>query len=517
VKTAAQSTPQPHRITIAGPAIASAIVSLILYAVTLGGTYVYDDIQIVKDDPRVHHPSQWVHLWTTDYFNGGLDNLYRPLVSSSYAIQWWLHGDRPWMFHLVNILLHAGVCAAVAELTRRAVKISNPHQAISAAYIAGLLFAVVPLHTEAVANIVGRAELACSLGILVALLIFAHRPLTTARVLAIVLCSVFALLCKEQGLLQPLLLALFGWLVWNKFREVVEPDERAAIRLLALLICWIWAGYIVGREHFLKFEWDRANLDPTFQPLLRSVGIDRVLMPIVLLGRYTALLVWPAHLSIDYGADVIGWHARFTDPYLWMGMAAVLLWAVAVGIAWILRAGFVLFCLLALAITYGLIGNIVTLIMTNFAERLMYLPSAFLLMALAVATVKLPTKPRIVLLGIVLSVAGVRTFFAARDWNRPMELFQKELAEQPKSIQLHLLLAQQYQNQHDCKSAIAVLQDACDQYPGYWRIWMFRAFAEMDAGEFAMARKHLERAKELNGNPILLSAYARLDNAQKKQ
>ena len=93
------------------PAASAALLASALYAITLGGTYIYDDAYIVGEDPRVRQPRLWGQFWTHDWFNGGLDNLYRPLVSQSFGIQMWLHGDRRWAFHLVNILLHAGVCA----------------------------------------------------------------------------------------------------------------------------------------------------------------------------------------------------------------------------------------------------------------------------------------------------------------------------------------------------------------------------------------------------------------------
>src|SRR5437868_391636 len=100
------------------PAAASAALALALYAITLGGTYIYDDRPILQQDPRLTSPARWKELWTRDYFNGGPDNLYRPLVSTTYALQVWGHGaseSRAWIFHLINWLFHAGVCALVAE------------------------------------------------------------------------------------------------------------------------------------------------------------------------------------------------------------------------------------------------------------------------------------------------------------------------------------------------------------------------------------------------------------------
>jgi hypothetical protein len=502
------------------PAFASAILAVLLYAITLGGTYIYDDVVVVKTDARMHSLAKWSKLWTESY-NGGGDNLYRPLVSSSYALEWFVHGDRPWMFHLVNVLLNAAVAAAVAELTRRGLGSST--NAVPAAFIAGMLFAAHPLHVEAVANIVGRAELACALATLGGLLIIAHRPLTTARVIALLICGFAGVLSKEQGILQPLFWIIFGLLLWKKNTDAttdsttnattgatITTAEPKAIRLLTVLTLWLWAGYLIGREHFLRFEWDMSAMDPTMQPLMRSVGLDRILMPVALIGHYTALFVWPAHLSLDYGGDVIGFHARFNDPYLWIGFAAIGCWCFAILFAWIRRANFIVFCLLAMAITYGLVGNIVTLIGTNFGERLMYLPTAFLLMAIAAAITRLTVRMYLPIVAVALIFSSWKTVTAAADWNTPLLLYQHSVAGTPKSIQARLLLAEEYARLHNRPAVDATLDQICREYPDYWRVWLVRASAAIDEGDLHTARQAYNRAYQLNASPALLGVQGRL-------
>ena len=248
------------------PAALGALVASALYAITLGGTYIYDDVYIVGQDPRVRQPGLWGQFWTHDWFNGGLDNLYRPLVSQSFGIQMWLHGDRRWAFHLVNILLHAGASALVAELARRLA-------GWRVGLFAGLLFACHPIHSEAVAGIVGRAELACAVGILGAMVLFLKQPMTTPRALAIFAVSLTAMLCKEQGFLLPVLL-----LALVPVRRQLFPDssqrkaEHQAILLAFALVIWSAGGLIVLREEILKlrFEWSPGFLTVAIQPLAKS-------------------------------------------------------------------------------------------------------------------------------------------------------------------------------------------------------------------------------------------------------
>ena len=106
---------QPRPIPFWLPAALAAVAALALYAVTLNGSYFYDDT-ILKEDHRFTDRHRWPQFWTQDYMPNAVDRLYRPLTCMTFAVEFSLHGDRPWIYHLVNVLLHAGAAAAVAEL-----------------------------------------------------------------------------------------------------------------------------------------------------------------------------------------------------------------------------------------------------------------------------------------------------------------------------------------------------------------------------------------------------------------
>lgn len=70
---------------------------------------------------------------------------------------------------------------------------------------------------------------------------------------------------------------------------------------------------------------DRHMTDWSINPLVTSTGADRWLMPFTILGRYTALLVWPSTLSVDYGGQVLGSTMRWHEPWIYLGIATFVL------------------------------------------------------------------------------------------------------------------------------------------------------------------------------------------------
>jgi protein O-mannosyl-transferase len=480
----------------AAPALFAAAVTWVLYSVTLGGTYIYDDVALIQNDKRIQSPQNWNQLWKTDYFNGGVDNLYRPLTSQTFALQWWMHGDRPWAFHLVNILLGAAVAAAVAELARRLA-------GMRAAWVAGLLFAAHPVHVEVVAEIVGRGDELCAFFILSALILFLHRPLTNGRAWAIGLCGIAAMLSKEQGMLLPVVLLALGLLVrWRS----QSPAERKSMMLLMLILCWSVAGLIVLREDVLglHFTWEMKFLDDTIQPLVHSTPAEHALMVLAILGRYVQLLIVPAKLSIDYGSNVLSAFTNWSDPFVYAGIAAAGAWA-AVTIRALWRGAWqAAFCLIAAAMMYSMVSN-VFLIGTIFGERLMYLPSAFLLIWAGIQLARMPTKGLVVLMTILVALGSWRTVSYAARWNDRYQFYATSLAEHPESIRLNELLIVEMIDGGDLSGAAKLAAEGRRLTPGYWDIWRL-------SGQIAERQGDLETALGMDRRSLKLQVELPLKN-----
>ena len=115
-------------------------------AASLGNGFAYDDVPLIVENARVTTLlPPWEYFGLPYWPNGGL---YRPLTACLTALLWKVGGGAPWIFHAANVTLHSLATGLVYLLARRV--LMAPWAAFAA-----LLFAVHPVHVEAVANAVG--------------------------------------------------------------------------------------------------------------------------------------------------------------------------------------------------------------------------------------------------------------------------------------------------------------------------------------------------------------------------
>ena len=574
-----------------GPALLVLFFAVALYAVSVLGTYVYDDVARIPKDPRVSDVSLW-GLFLTESYNDAVDNLYRPLTSFSYAVQGVTTGTgKGWSgaywFHLVNVLLYGVVCAQVATLGGRLARDrreAEPGAAAPAsgederasdegigevstggraaarvrwpvaiiALVAGVLFAVHPVHGEVVATVVGRAELICAIGMLGALLVITHpeRHLTPRRCVAAVALMFVSIGGKEQGLVLPgLFLAWFALpshpprsrgrrerLTSVGSSEASAPSDTAPTRtdpvdttseapasaspdrapgaptlsyashataggmrpttLLALLVVFPLAGYLLWRESILPMAWPRELLDETIQTMRDVGGLDRVLMPVALLGRSLQLLVVPWSLSLDYGAEVIMPPQSWSDPFLWLGFVTLVLWGVALNHALRHRWRPGAFCLIGLALTYLPASNGPTIIGTIYGERLLFLPSAFFVLygVLLAARWRLAWQVALPIAAVLVVAGAARTYTYIDGFNDRLTLYREQAQSQPRSLRLWMLYAEEARERGLLDEAAEASARATQFSPDYWSHWVQRARIEADRGNLEAALGFADRA-----------------------
>ena len=415
------------------PWIAIAALAIIPHLGALANPFAYDDWSIIPENPYMVHPQAirrmfGSHVWG---FLGhvGMSNYYRPLQHLfNYAI-FHLFGAHPAWFHLFNIVLHAGVSLAVMAVILR---LSSSR---AAGIVAGLLFAVYPVHSEVIAWIACTPDLLSSLFGLLAILVYLKTTEASTVPLArragpLVLLGLnllLAMFSKEIAVMLPAMIAAYDLLVRRRrrlpqWREVwVQYCVMAGATALYLGARFLALGGMVPVQSQLAASW-----------------AARLWTCLAVFYRYVVLVVWPIDLNF------FRYHEISRSPLEPAVVAGALCLAAVLALGfWLYRRrkpetfGLII-SLLALLPMFQLPYLNTELLVT---ERAAYLPSVGFCWVsasgLLLAGRKLGRRKVAALVLVLLAVCTARSAVRMSDWRDEVALFHEGLARSPGAFHLH--------------------------------------------------------------------------------
>ncbi len=455
------------------------VLAVLVFAPTLGNDFVYDDGALVVRNPLITSLGQLPTLFGSSYWagyswelnpptTGRKGGVYRPLVTFSFALNYAMGGLNPFGYHAVNLFLHAGVSLAVYGLGRRLLLTR------AGAIVAAALFAVHPLHTEAVAGIVGRAELLMALGVLLALDGYV-RGGAAAR-LGSLAAFVVGLMAKEQAAVLPGLLILTEVFVtrrssWNPRWGAVA--RGALHRLLPyagllgaylFLRSWVLGGVLRGSAGSTTSFLDN--------PLAHASLGSRFLTALSVAGQYLVLYLWPSRLSPDYSYNQVPLATSLFDGrvllagFLWMSLFTLAARSFTRG------KGSACLAVAFTLLTFLPASNLIIPIGTIMGERLFYLPSVGLcwLAGLGWQAAQAKTNwPRLrkaawAVFGVVLLALATQTVRYGRTWRDNATLFSYAVKVAPNSAKVHYTLGV---HSKDPEAALREFEEAVQIYPEF--------------------------------------------------
>lgn len=395
-----------------------AALAAIIYANTLWNQFTLDDGLYIAGNPQVTRFS-WRGLLAPHRFT----NVFRPFSFLTFAFNWAL-SPNPFGFHLFNLLLHAAVTLLLYFLL--CALLEETAQGRTIAFVAAALFAVHPIHTEAVTSIVGRPELLAA-GFLFAawLLHLLDRAIPT------LLCFALALLSKESAAVF-LPLAIVGDYARDKWKPPLRYAEIGGVTTIYLGLLWHVQGGRFGQPAISLLD----------NPLGNLPALWRILNALRVAWKYVALQLYPAVLSCDYSFNQIPVYKDWlhTLPAAIAAVAVVGLWLWAVRnrkSEWILAGG-IYFA------GFATTANILIPTGTILGERLAYLPSAgicllaaTLWMRISEAAEQKQQRALLAVLVIAVGVLGARTVIRNRDWRNNLTLFTAAVHAAPNSAKAH--------------------------------------------------------------------------------
>lgn len=506
------------RLTPVRAALAAAFVAGVVYLGALGNQWALDDHALIERNPAVHSLAGAVGAafspyWPSEEHAAG--GLYRPLVILTYAVDWAISGGAPWWFHLGNILLHGAATALVVAV---ALAWLSP----VAACAAGLVFAVHPVHVEAVANVVGRAELLAAVGLLGAVLA-ARRYRSTEHAgrrrvwfVLVLAATAMALLSKEHAVMAMVLLAVDHMLdggaarrrdgewVYAARRPAVPPSRRPIgaplyLAITSLTVAWLflWRA-ITGGVLESGAAMGLANL---------SLG-ERLATAIPVQLEVVRLLVWPAELAADYSPQTIPVRSQWrVVATLALATSVALLWlAVALRRA----APAVSFGILAAAATYLPTANLLFASGVFLAERNLYLAvlAPSLAVGWGVARAAEQGKGRVAgaLLAAILVLGGAGTAARVPFWRDSRTVVIEGALQQPENYRTRAALARALELSGDTARAVAEYAASGEIFEGYAAGPAVAAHLALRSGRPILARDLVARAHARNPDDTAIIA-----------
>jgi len=359
-------------------AAAVALLAVVFVIPGITNTFVYDDVGLIEDNARIHDLANWGQILSSAYWPPPfVPQLYRPVASLSMAIEYAIGLGSPLVFRLVSYVLYALVVVALLRFTSKLL----PR---GAALAATALFAVHPVHVEAIALGVNQGELLVALIAIVMTSRYVARRLDGGLSAGdwVILASLYACaaLTKENGFVLPALLAAAElFVVRPRIRHdgSRDPSPRSLVAGFGALAI-VGAALLVIRMAILNGS--AAGAVPA--EALVGVGFwRRALTMLQIVPTWLRLLAWPAHLQADYSPNEIVASVGF-------GVREAAGLALALGVvilAWTerRRAPVVTFGIAWAAVALFPVSNLVVPTGVVVAERTLFLPSVGFVIAIA--------------------------------------------------------------------------------------------------------------------------------------
>lgn len=453
------------------------LLSLTVYWVSLDFDFALDDyVQIVRNELVTEPAVTMQEIFSKPVFPG---NLYRPLLISSYRITHGIVGLDPFYFHLTNIILHSFISIFIFLL------LSQIDITKNVALLTAILFAIHPIHVEAVANISGRSELLCHFLGLLGIVVLTHKK-SAGRLLPqflFCICLLLAMLTKESGIgyiWHTFLILLFSGVPWISAARKVLPASTLALLCYGTLR-WQALGGIFSPGTVIDY------LD---NPLAHTDTLTRIFSALYLLGKGFVLSLMPLNLSSDYSFAKLSPLTPSLTTIISPEFLSILV-LVALSLIAIKRKDLFSFSAIWFFATSIIASNLFFATGTIFADRLFYLPSLSSALFLSAILSSLPFSAVRVGLGLALVIGySAKSYTESLYWKNNESLFTTEVIRSSESAKVQFNYGMLLLKKAEIAKAESHIDRALSIYPQF-------ADANHGLGMLANAKNNPLQAKEL--------------------
>jgi len=393
-------------------ALLTAVAAFGVYANVLNSGLVWDDhYHVSRFSLRFNSLAS---LFLPTDLKGAIMVFYRPLIGLTYLFDYSIWFDNPFGYHLTNILFHAANTLLLYFITNKVFK------SATVAFLSSMLFAVHPIHTESVSWISGRTDVVATTFVFLSML--AHIEFKERdNKIAIIPAALFfalAMFSKEIAVGAIIVFAMYDLIISEQKR--LEPLPYICYGALIIL-------YLIMRQAYLA----NTVVEMNFKPF---TDISTIFFSSI--AFYLYKFFYPVNLNLYI----------FEIPYksLFL-MAGIFLFATLV-VLFIKKKRIYFFLIASFLITImpSISGAFTTVLSPPFAERYLYLPSAFLCIGVAYSASKFEKYSKYCIIPVVL-VLAILTYNRNELWKSELLLWEDTIKKTnhwyPKSEYARSLLS----------------------------------------------------------------------------
>lgn len=393
-----------------------ALFSFAIYANSLKNDFVFDDESVVQNNLSIQSLSNIPKYFTAEEgFHKVIGRYYRPVVSTTYAIDFYFWGLNPIGFHLTNILINMISCLVLFSVLNKLFK--NYKSGNLAALLATLIFSSHPVHTEAVSWISGRTDSIATLFFFISFFYYIKKNDDNKINHSIILSLLFytlGLLSKEMVITLPVLIFLYDYVFLKKNLKTLFKNRIniyllfAVLTFLYLIIRYLVLRNVPERETYMYFY--GKDFITGFATMLKTIPV------------YLKLLILPVNLIYHYNGVISDSNSILNINVI---LSLILIFSLFFA-SYILykRYNEISFALLFILVSFLPVMNIVPS-MNLMAERFLYLTSFSVSLLIAYVIVKFERykNPLIAFFSVIIVTFSILTFLRNQDWKNNDTLY----------------------------------------------------------------------------------------------
>ncbi|MBI4983005.1 MAG: tetratricopeptide repeat protein [Candidatus Omnitrophica bacterium] len=429
-----------------------AAVCLLAYSSSFGNPFLWDDEGLIVINQFIKELSSWGRVFTSDLYSSSLagSNFYRPVQTLSFILDYHLWHLNPFGYHLTNVLLQIIVAFLIFLLILTLLNDSV------LAFVAALLFAVSPIHCEAVTYISGRADMLMAVFLISSLLAFIRtfeiKSLSKYIWLAVALfLFVLGLLSKELAGIFP-----FVILAWVYYFKKEELKKRFFFIRFVFPFFVLFAIYLLLRLTALKFA---TMYEPQLAKYPLLVRIEA--FPLVL-WTYLKIMVFPVGLHMS--RTLILPEQLIGKALLFAGFLGV--WTIVLYTCFSKKINKISAFLTFWFFIFLLPQSGIFPINAFVSDHFVYLSSiSFFVLVAYLLKRYLGRKAFVFVASVLILFFGVLTFGRNFEWRNQEAFFSRIIKFSPSSYLAHNNLGIQFENNGEFKRAVSEYKKAVEIKP----------------------------------------------------